>query len=92
MNAPSQQQILTDVIELVRNFPGREYSGHIGRETLFFGELGFVSIDAVVLGEMLEEHFGQKLPYARFLQDLSAQNAQDLEVGQLVDFLEANVR
>ena len=38
--------ILADLAAILSNFNGREYSGVIDRETLFFGELGMASIDA----------------------------------------------
>jgi acyl carrier protein len=71
----------------LRNFEGREYYGEIGRHTRFFDDLGCASIDAVVLGEQLEEHFGQKLPFNDLLLDLGNRGATDLEIGELAQFV-----
>lgn len=79
--------ILADLAEILRDFQGREYSDIIDRQTRFFGDLGFASIDAVVLGETLEKRYGTKLPYNRLLTELAQRQAEDLEVGELVDFL-----
>ena len=64
---PDHDQVLGDLKEILANFQGREYSGEITRETLFFSDLGLVSIDAVVLGETLQNHYGQPLPFPKFL-------------------------
>ncbi|MFO0881125.1 MAG: acyl carrier protein [Gemmataceae bacterium] len=80
-------QIQAELAELLANFQGREYSDPIERETRFFADLGFASIDAVVLGETLEKRFGRKLPFSELLAGLAAEQAEDLEVGVLVDFL-----
>ena len=51
----TQADVLQDLEEILRNFQGREYSGEITADTSFFGDLGLASIDAVVLGETLQE-------------------------------------
>jgi len=50
VGAPGESEILADVARLLGDFGGRQYSGAIGPETRFFGDLGLASIDAVVLG------------------------------------------
>lgn len=84
MNASA---ILADLTGILRDFQGREYSGPITRETLFFADLGFASIDAVVLGETLEKHYRRKFPFNQLFAELGQQQAEDLELGVLVDFL-----
>ena len=83
----TKEQIMDDVAGILRNFGGREYSGDIGPETRFFGDLGLASIDAVVLGETLEEHYGRKLPFHLFMADLGRRAVRDIPVGELVAFL-----
>jgi acyl carrier protein len=83
----TREQILNDVAGILRNFHGREYSGEIGPQTCFFGDLGLASIDAVVLGETLEEHYGRKIPFHQFMADLGRRAVRDIEVGELVAFL-----
>ncbi|MBX3413402.1 MAG: acyl carrier protein [Pirellulales bacterium] len=87
----TSEQISTDVVTLLQNFPGREYPEAITPETRFFGDLGFRSIDAVVLGEMLEKHFGGSLPFHELLAVVNATGEQDLTVGQIVAFLERHL-
>ncbi len=87
MSAPEYEQVLAHLAELLRNFNGREYSGDIGPQTLFFADLGMMSIDAVVLAETLEQQYGRRFPFPRFLAGLSAQGAEDMAVGELAEFL-----
>jgi len=79
--------VLADLAALLSNFQGREYSAVIDRQTMFFADLGFASIDAVVLGEKLQEHYSCSIPFNKFLADAAKRNAQDISVGELADFL-----
>ena len=83
----TRDQILDDVASILRSFNGREYSGDIDENTLLFGDLGLASIDAVVLGETLEEHYGHKLPFHLFMADLGRRAVRDIPLGELVAFL-----
>lgn len=84
MNADA---LVADLAGLLRDFQGREYSDAIGRPTRFFADLGFASIDAVVLGEALEKRYGRKLPFHQLLAELGQRQAEDFTVGELADFL-----
>ena len=89
--AKTPAETLDDLAALLADFQGREYSEPIGRETRFFADLGFASIDAVVLGEALEGYYGQRLPFPKFLSMAAQRGAEDLKVGDLADFLAAHV-
>ena len=84
--------MLDDLIALIRNFNGREYSGPIGPETFFFADLGMASIDAVVLAEMLEQFYGQKFPFGAFMKKLQQRSSRDLQLGELAEFLEEHLQ
>ncbi len=81
------EDILADLAGILRNFHGREYSGDIGPQTRFFADLGLASIDAVVLGETLEEHYARSLPFHEFMADLGRRKVRDIELGELAGFL-----
>ncbi len=83
----SDDMILTDLIGIIKGLTDWEYSGTITRETRFFADLGFESIDAVVLGEAIESRYRRRFPYAEFLASLGERNAKDLQIGELIDFL-----
>jgi acyl carrier protein len=91
MNAISRDQIMTDLAGILKNFHGREYYGEIGPQTLFFGDLGLASIDAIVLGETIEELYGRKLPFHEFMAELGQRAERDIELGDLAAFLQRHL-
>jgi acyl carrier protein len=91
MNPAVYEDVLAHLAELLRSFNGREYSGPIGPETMFFADLGMMSIDAVVLAETLEQQYGQRFPFPQFLAGLAARGAEDMAVGELAAFLAAHL-
>ena len=62
-DAPHEQAMLDEIAAVLSDLGGSVYLGEVGPETRFFADLGLASIDAVVLGERLEERFGCKLPF-----------------------------
>jgi acyl carrier protein len=58
----------------------------VGQASLLFSELGFESLDAVVLGVAIQEHFGRQLPFAELLAELGEQR-RDLSISELIDFV-----
>jgi acyl carrier protein len=89
MNA--EPQIFNELVSLLREYSQQEYSRPIVRETRLYGDMGLVSIDAVVIGEQLQTHFGRALPFNKFIADLGQRGAQDLTVGELADFLQCSL-
>jgi acyl carrier protein len=83
----THEQVLNHLRGVLQDFNGREYSGEIGPGTLFFADLGMMSIDAVVLAETLERHYGRRFPFPQFLAGLAQRKAQDMEIGELASFL-----
>lgn len=79
--------ILSDLVSVLRSMTDWEYSGEITRETRFFADLEFESIDAVALGDAIEAHFHQRFPYAEFLAEISERGERDIRLGEVVDFL-----
>ena len=87
----SEEAILADLIGILRGMTDWEYSEPISRETRFFADLGFESIDAVVFGEAIEAHYRQRFPYAEFLTKLAEREQRDLPLGELVDFTRSHL-
>jgi acyl carrier protein len=63
-----------------------EHSTPIGPETLLFSELGFQSLDAVVLGNTLQERYGQPIPFADLLSEIGQRPFTDIRVREWVAF------
>jgi acyl carrier protein len=83
----SEREILDDLARVFAEFQGREYSGAIAPATRFFADLGLASIDAVVLGESLQERYGRPLPFGELMADLGRREDRDLTLGELSAFL-----
>ncbi len=92
MSEVTLPQILADLDRVLGNFNGREYGGPITPQTLLGADLALASIDAVVLGETIELHYGRKLPFGRFLAEIGRRGARDIEVGVLADFLHLHLQ
>ncbi len=90
MSAPSSEQILADVAGLLGGLRGEEL-GAVSLETKFFADLGLASIDAVVLGEALEGHYGRPLPYGELMAELGGRADRDMTLGELVAFLQRSL-
>jgi acyl carrier protein len=87
VNTVSEDTILIDLARLLREVLDRDLVGTVRQETRFFADLGLASIDAVVLGEALERHYGRPLPFATLLADLGRRTDRDLTLGELAAFL-----
>lgn len=80
-------QITHQIYLLLEQLAGDwEYSGEISADTLLFTDLGFQSLDAVILGNALQEHFGRIIPFADLLADIGQREFNDVTVGEWVDF------
>jgi acyl carrier protein len=84
----TSEQIVADLADVLRRtFPDREYSGPVGADTRVLGDLGLASIDVVVLAERLEQFYGRRLAFGPFLAGLRDRGADDLALGDVVEFL-----
>ncbi|MFO0907749.1 MAG: acyl carrier protein [Isosphaeraceae bacterium] len=91
MSSTASHELVAQIAEILHGFPGLEYGGPIDADTRFFADLGLASIDAVVLGEALEVHFGRKLPFSDLMGDLGRRTDRDLRIGELAQFLESHL-
>jgi acyl carrier protein len=92
MTLRSADAILRDLADVTRRtFPDRDFPDPVGPETRVFADLNLASIDLVVLGEKLEQHYGRRLPFGPFLAGLRARGAADLDLGELATFLQQHV-
>ena len=83
----TKHEIATHMLDLLKQLAGDwEFDGEITPDTFLFTELGFQSLDAVVLGNSLQEHYGQAIPYADLLAALGQRASHDVTIGEWVDF------
>lgn len=83
-----QTYLLARLAELSADW---DFDGDVGPGTLLFSGLGMESLDAVVLGVSVQEHYGQQMPFAELLSSLGQQR-RDLSIGELVDFIHQNLQ
>ena len=68
-----------------------DYGEEITGETLLFSDLGFQSLDAVILGNTLQEQFGRPISFADLLADIGQRPVNDVTVDEWVDFTTASL-
>jgi len=85
----TRDQILTDVLALLNSVAQDwEFEGTVSEGTHLFADLAFESLDLVILGAKVQEHFGQTFPFPELFADMGRRGARDLTVGEWVDFIE----
>ena len=88
----SQLAVMADVLEMLGQLSKDwEYSGEITAETLLFDDLGFESLDIVVLGTAIQEKYGMIMPFAEFLIEMGQRDERDISVGELVEFVQSQI-
>uniref|UniRef100_Q026V5 Putative acyl carrier protein n=1 Tax=Solibacter usitatus (strain Ellin6076) TaxID=234267 RepID=Q026V5_SOLUE len=88
MNTVNQEHILTDVLNLLKDLSRDwEYSGEITPDTLIFADLGFESIDAVILASFVQKHYGRPFPFPQLLAEIGQRDTKDLRISELVGFI-----
>ncbi len=83
-----QDYVLRTLQELCQDW---DYSRPVGPESLLFTELGLESLDAVVLGTTIQEHFQCPLPFSELLAEIGREQ-RDLSIMELVDFVDKNLK
>src|SRR5215813_10939955 len=88
MTAATQDTVMNDVLNLLNQLARDwEYSGEITPDTWLFADLGFESIDAVILASFVQEHYGRQFPFPQLLAEIGHRDVKDLRIGELVSFL-----
>jgi len=88
----TRQDIQAYVLSLLQGLAKDwDYSQEIGPQSLLFSELGFESLDAVVLGTAIQEHYQRQMPFAELFARIGEQEVRDLSVAQLVEFVDTHL-
>jgi acyl carrier protein len=88
----TRQDILDRIVSMLQDLAKDwDYSAPVGPATRLFADLGFESLDAVVLGTAIQERYQQQMPFAELLADVGQRSTPDLTVGELAEFVEAHV-
>jgi acyl carrier protein len=91
--SPSREQVMDDVLHLLNQLSDDwEYTAAITAQTGLLSDLGFESLELVVLGVSIQEHYGQNIPFEEFLADIGERKLEDIFVGDLVEFTHRHVQ
>ena len=93
MAKPSKEVIFQDLLGILDQLSEDwEYSGDITLDTLLLADLDLESIDMVVLGEYIEEHYKQPLPFVEYLTELAQRERSDITISDIVDFINTHLK
>jgi len=85
---PSRDQILDYVLHMLEELRSDwDYSIPISAKSRLVADLTFESLDLVVLGTSIQEHFKAQIPFAMFLAEIGQRAQRDATVEELVEFV-----
>src|SRR5262245_6070695 len=82
-----ESYVLVTLQELASDW---DYAQTLDSETKLLSELGFESLDIVVVGAAIQEHFQCRMPFAELLAEIG-RSRRDLSVGELVQFVTSHL-
>lgn len=83
-----RQEIMADVLRLLRQLAEDwEYAGEITPQTRFFADMGLASLDVVILGTAVQEHYERVLPFAEFFAEIGQRGNPDIPISEWVEFI-----
>ena len=84
----SRNDILVDILQILRELADDwEYDSDITQETLLISDMGFASLDVVILANTAQQRFGQVFPFPEFFAEIGQRENRDVSVGEWVDFI-----
>jgi acyl carrier protein len=84
----TREQIMQDVLDLLQRLAEDwEYTDPITPQTRFFADMGLASLDVVVLGTAVQQHYGRVLPFTDLFAEVGQRELPDIPVGEWVDFI-----
>jgi acyl carrier protein len=90
---PTREQILDDVLELLRKVARDwEFDQPLTADTRLFTDLAFESLDLVVLGAAVQEHFRQTFPFPAFFAEIGQREIRDLTIREWVEFIHQHLK
>jgi len=89
---PARDEIESYVVKLLQELARDwEHSTTVGAETGLFSDLGFESLDAVVLGTAIQEHYDRPMPFAELLADVGQRAVRNPTSSPTVRFVESHL-
>jgi acyl carrier protein len=84
----SRDEVRADIVLLLRGLADDwEYDGEITEDTRMLADLGFESLDVVVLATVVQDYYHQVLPFPEFFAEIGQRAIGDVTVGEWVTFV-----
>ena len=85
--------VFDEVTEIIKEVIGEDFilEEEITPQTSFSDDLALESIEFVELSEKLQEHYGERVSLVTFIADKDIDGIMSITVGQLIDFIEAQL-
>ena len=84
----TREEVMKDVLTMLSKVSEDwEFTGEITPETRFFADMGLASLDVVVLGTAIQEHYGRVFPFMEFFAELGEKQLPDIPVKDWVEFI-----
>lgn len=89
---PTREETYTYVHGMIQNLmqDWDDADAELKPDTLLFSGLGLESLDAVVLGASIQEHYSVEMPFGEMYTELGEQE-KDLSLAELVDFVHSHL-
>lgn len=85
---PSREQILQYILHVLEELRADwDLAVSIGPGSCLVGDLGFESLDLVVMGTSIQEHYQAQIPFVEFLAAIGQRAKRDATVEELVEFV-----
>jgi acyl carrier protein len=63
------------------------YQGPIEPDTKLFSDLGYSSLDFVILGTAIQDHYQRPMAFSKLMADMGERQISDISLSELVDFV-----
>jgi acyl carrier protein len=85
--------VLDEISDILAEVLGEEFllDVQVCHETSFSDDLALESIEFVELSEKLQERYGERVNLAAFIADMDIDEIMAMTVGQLADYIEAEL-
>ena len=90
----SRPEILADVVELIPTVRDDAPSADdvaISDTTMFLADLGWGSLEVVILANAMQDRYEQMFPFVEWFQKIGRQGQQDISIGEWVDFVHGHL-
>lgn len=89
----SREKIEADTLALLQQLADDwEYTDEITSGTFLLADLGFESLDVVILSAETQNLYGQKLPFTQLFADIGQREERDITVGEWADFVHTHLQ